>query len=80
MSDLHDSIRGYTREDIYPDGQVPPWLHDVEAQHGTLLHSGAMAFPDGRQIHVSRFERIWRVTLTNPANPDGAREVDVWLT
>lgn len=75
------SITGYTRDDLYPnDTGVPSWLVEAEQTHGRMVKTTAMTLPGHRTIHVTRFAKDWRWTLTNPANPAGMTEADIWLT
>ncbi len=49
-----DSVRGFTREDLYPAGvDIPPWPLEAEQLHGHLLKSGCIALPDGRRAHLT---------------------------
>jgi hypothetical protein len=75
-----NSITGWTKEELFRDTPAPSWLAEAEARYGPMRKTCAMQLPGERTTHLTAFERGWRLTLRNPANPPDLHETDIWLS
>ena len=74
---MENSIKGFTREELWANATPPQWVQDAETVYGPLIRISGMTLPGERTIALSRFARGWRLVLQNlePSN-----DVDLWLT
>ena len=77
---MENSLRGFTRAELWGDKPLPEWMEEAERVYGPLVRAYAIQLPNDRTIFLTKFERAWRLTLHNPANPPEVRDVDIWLT
>ena len=77
---MENSIKGFTREELWANATPPQWVQDAESIYGPLIRISGMTLPGERTIALSRFERGWRLVLQNLEPSTEPCNVDLWLT
>jgi hypothetical protein len=80
MAEQPHPARSVTRDELYPDGIIPPDVAEMEAQYGRFIQGSALELFDGRQIHLGRFERAWRMFCHNPHNDPERQDAALWVS